>query len=730
MKKRNKRLIFSLGISEIFLLFISSFAIAFILSDNLTSAQAGLPTQTPGLGSKTIDFNQLIKTNPEAAWSTNPQTGEISKDSLGTGFYNSAFPGFAQNIPNTQANLGFYKLPAVGTGATSFFTAHLIEGVFWGGVLALGIKYIGPMLGLSEEASNAAALAAFGGIVAGKAAYGLFGTATPGVSSGGLLGSGLGPWGATGIGVLVAVAIFVLTYKSEKKKLVNFQCLPYEPPLGGADCEKCNKDPFRPCSEYRCRALGQACQLLNPGTGQEKCAWVNPKDVNSPTIQPWIDVLKPFNLKYIPDNTIRPPNRGVKIVNEGGSCLRPYTPLEFGITTNEPSQCKVDYIMKNKLDEMEFFFGGSNYYLYNHTQKMKLPGPDNSSAGALAPELENNGIFGLFVRCRDANGNENVDAFVFNFCVDPSPDTTPPIIEGTNIVNNGFIGKKTESVPIEVYVNEPAECKWSRISKPYEDMENTMGCATQTYQINANLNYACTGNLSITDKGKGSENKFYFRCKDQPNKPESERNVMVQSKELTLRGSDELNILGIEPNGTIMGNTTTVPVNLIVKTGNGAEEGKATCYFSATGKKDTYITMFETNNYIHKQSLDLVKGNYEYFFRCIDAAGNTDEDKTSFSVFVDEDMPKVTRAYRDTDALKIVTNENARCVYNLKDCNYEIKDAMANGLSLLYSNPSIQNNHFAEWKENTVYHIKCEDFYGNKPVGTECSIIVKSVDLK
>jgi len=33
-----------------------------------------------------------------------------------------------------------------------------MQGVFWGGVLALGIKYIGPMLGLSDEASNAAAL--------------------------------------------------------------------------------------------------------------------------------------------------------------------------------------------------------------------------------------------------------------------------------------------------------------------------------------------------------------------------------------------------------------------------------------------------------------------------------------------------------------------------------------------------------------------------------------------
>ena len=41
---------------------------------------------------------------------------------------------------------------------------------------------------------------------------------------------------------------FVLLYKKESKKLISFQCLPFEPPIGGSKCEECNKDPFRPCS--------------------------------------------------------------------------------------------------------------------------------------------------------------------------------------------------------------------------------------------------------------------------------------------------------------------------------------------------------------------------------------------------------------------------------------------------------------------------------------------------
>lgn len=622
-----------------------------------------------------------------------------------------------------DANLGITKLPIDFTGsvAGNFFVAHLVEGVVWGGVLALGIKFLGPTLGLSEEQSNAAAIAAFAGIVGAKGLYGLFGSQgyaanTPFLSS----VFGTVP-GAFLTGGLIAFAIFAALYKTQKKKLVSFQCLPFEPPLGGAHCEDCNKDPFRPCSEYRCKSLGQACQLLNPGTGEERCAWVNPKDVNSPTIQSWTDALKPSELAYVPDNTIRPPNRGVKIVRGKNECIQPFTALEFGITTNEPSQCKIDYILKNKLDDMQFFFGGSNYYRYNHTQKMKLPGPDNAS-GDLAPELENDGTFSLFTRCRDANGNENVDAFVFNFCVDPSPDTTPPIIEGTSINSGSPVRFNSEQVPIELYTNEPAECKWSRISKSYEDMENAMKCDTQTFQINADLNYVCRGNL--TGIKNNEENKFYFRCKDQPGKPESDRNVNVQSYELVLKGSQPLNILNVGPNGTISSSTATVPVDLKVRTDDGAEEGKSICYFSNTGQPDSFIAMFETNSFEHRQSLDFVSGKYKYFFRCVDLGGNSAETSTEFNVLVDKEAPKVTRAYRD-EGLKIVTNEDAECAYSLKNCNYNFEE----GLPMIYSNPSNKRNHFAEWKANSVYYIKCQDLYENRPSPNECSIVVNAIEL-
>ena len=719
---------------EIALLLISSFAIAFVLEENLVNAQAVNPVQTAPVvelsAEEILSLGKEGYTSVYKAWQTRDSSqlfvqykegGELAqfvKDPATKNWITA--PGGAAGA-NQQVNLGLYKGDLgglLGSGSGSFFFAHLIEGLVWGGVVALAIKFIGPLLGLDEKAADATALAAFSGIVAGKGLYGLIGP--DGVVG---LTKTVAGWSSTLFGGLVALGVFIATYSKEKKKLVKFDCLPFEPPLGGAKCEECNKDPFRPCSEYRCRSLGQACQLLNPGTNEERCAWVNRNDINSPIIEPWKDALKPKeeNLKYAPDNAIRPPNRGVKIVKGNDGCLKAFTKLEFGITTNEPAQCKIDYNPNKTFNEMEFFVGGSNYYRYNHTEKMRLPAPDTGE-GNVAPELKNDGTFSLFVQCQDANENKNVDKFVFNFCVDKSPDTTAPIIEGTSIRSGGFVRFKAETVPIEVYVNEPAECKWSREPKGYDQMENKMSCATEAFQINANLNYVCNGNLmGIKDQ---EDNKFYFKCKDKPEKPDKERNVMTQSHELILKGSRPLNIMDIGPRGAIFGKTSTISVPLTVKTEDGAEEGKAICYFSNTGKSESYIAMFETNAFEHKQNLDLIKGSYKYFFRCIDAGSNSAENSTEFRVEIDQDAPLITRAYRE-NALKIVTNEDAECVYDLKSCNYDFDD----GLKMDYSNPSIRNNHFAEWKANGVYYIKCSDLNGNKPLPNECNIIVKAIEV-
>ncbi len=601
-----------------------------------------------------------------------------------------------------------YTIPGIGYVIKNFFVGNLVGGLVWSGVVVGAIQLLAPLLGADSKLTNALSVAAFAGIMSGKIAFGVFG-------KGGFAGTAMTPLQGGLIGVGIAVVVFVLLYKKESQKVVSLQCEPWEAPLKGLDCEKCNQDPLRSCSEYRCKSLGQACEIVNAGTSNEQCTWVSRNDVSSPIIVPWLNALS-VDHKYT-DMQGRPPSRGTKIVRTDQNCIRPFTALEFGLSTNEPSQCKIDVTSNRTFDEMQFYFGESNLYAYNHTQKLRLPSAD--SVNVESPELPQGGIYAFNVRCRDANGNPNDDVFVFEICVDESPDTTPPVIEATSIFGGGAVQFGAQSVPLTVFVNEPAECKWSIQDKTYDLMENTFSCSTHVYQQNAQQLYPCTGNLTgIKD---ASENDYYFRCKDQPLKPENERNVNVQGYKFTLKGTQTLSITHAGPNGTITGNTDVVPVDLTVRTDDGADEGKAVCYFSSNGEQGSFVTMFETNSFEHKQTLTLTSGTYNYYLRCVDAGGNAAETSTSFTVKLDRQAPLITRAYKEgPDALKIITDEDAQCVYSLQSCNYNLNE----GIAMKLLSIDDRRTYAAEWKAGQKYYIKCADNYNNQPSPNSCTIVL------
>lgn len=728
---------------QIFLLISVSFSFSFLIGNNLTSAKVfWVDSKTlkiqdgdvnpPPAGVKTYSNSADALSAEQTMYNTGGQdktalpTGTGTQGDKKTGSQSgTGLSGLVTNIYSGEA----------GVETIGAWVGPLIAGLAWGLTLAGAVQLVGGLLGLDQKTTNSLSLAVavgstFGGIVSSLVSnYGTGAVAAVGKTAatpGTFLGYSSTTWGAVA-GIGAAVIVFVLLYKKEKQKYVSFTCLPYEPPLGGAKCEQCNKDPFRPCSEYRCRSLGQACQLLNKGqAGKETCAWINPKDVTSPTIAPWNEVLYPVNLKYVSDTNIRPPALGVKIVSPvSGGCLPAFTPLKFGITTNEPAQCKIDYNHTANFDAMQYDFGESNYYEYNHTQMMRLPSPSTDTNLSGSPLLQNDGTFSLYVRCRDANGNANVDEYAMSFCIDKSPDTTPPVIEQTSISSGSPVRYAVDSVPISVYVNEPADCKWSQQDKSYSDMENNMSCAGSATEFNSDFLYACSGNL--TGVKNQATNTYYFRCKDQPTKTEADRNTMAQSYKLDLRGSQPLNIISVAPNETIRGSTSAVDVNLTLETSNGANEGTAVCYFSTNENNlDSYIPMFNSNSYQHEQTLSLGTGNYTYYFRCIDAGGNTDKNKTSFNVLVDKTAPAITRIYHDGDSLKLVTNEDAECAYSLNSCNFNFDE----GIKMLYNPSTDKEQSFAEWKPTSVYYIKCQDTLGNQPDPNKCSVIADAVELK
>ncbi len=623
------------------------------------------------------------------------------------------------------------KLPLLGEIPVMGGLGYILEGLAWGLGVAGLIQLIGGLAGMESKAINSASIAA---IIGG----GVKGAVSAIIGKGGLITKDLGLamktkglwWKYTphAAGIVAAIIVFGLMDQGESKKVVNFKCNPWEAPTGGSDCEKCN-DGLYPCTEYRCKSLGQACELLNPGTGEEACVWVNPKDVNSPIIETWDKVLTKDH-KYDPNTAIRPPDRGVKILYEKSNdgCIKAFTPLSFGITLNEPAQCKIDYNRTAKYEDMNYYFGGSNIYKYNHTQVMRLPGPD--AVNAEAPELKNDGNYNLYVRCQDANGNSNDDLFVFSFCVERGPDVTPPKIEGTSISNGMPIQYGLNQTKLEVYVNEPSECKWSKTDQDYEAMEHSFDCASHVYEMNNLMLYKCEGIL--TDLEDRKDNVFYFRCKDQPwltGEKQVDRNVNVESYKFILKGTQPLNIVNVKPNETITGYSTLATVNLEVETEAGYNLGDSWCSYycisvgeEASVSEDRWIQMFETGTNIHKQRLDLPADEYICEFQCVDLGGNAAYSNTTFKVEIDEEAPKVVRVYQDSGKLKIITDEKSICSYSTnkeKECSFDIDE----GTNMPYAN---SKEHFADWEEGKTYYVKCKDSNERQPLPNECSIVVRA----
>ncbi|MCR4323343.1 MAG: hypothetical protein NUV37_00015 [Nanoarchaeota archaeon] len=719
MKLNNKRAAASI---QLVILIASLFAFAFIIGGADVVSAEDKPT-TPG----TTDG----QTSPERAWVWRAETNTWNElGASGTEKAAEAVTTGTQVLTSAQSLLG-KKSPAEKTTSTakdeletatddykdasgegSSGTSSLgglagllgAEGIFGGlinafsyAALAYGIgQMLGGAFGLDDNNTNALSSALGLGVFAGQMA------STLGASAG----------LSFGIGAVVALAVFLLMYKNYEIVIVQFDCMPWQAPTGGNSCEVCN-DPDLPCSEYRCRSLGQNCELVNSGTEEEKCVNVNPYDVDPPIITPNLQALTSGH-RYA-DVKNSPPGPGFKIVNMNSSdgCLKAFTPLKFGVDTNEPALCKIDYNHTLGMDDMSSYMGGTNMYLYNHTEVFSLPGAkafENSSF-----ILENGGYLNFFIRCQDKNGNENSAEYNVRFCMDPTPDTTAPKIKATSILNGGCVAENTDSAIVEFYTDEPASCSWSHTDQSYENMYETMNCSMNLYKLNAEQLYTCKANLT----GIARDNTdFYVRCKDQPGMPDNDRNKNEQSFKFSLHGSTALKMNNLQPNGTIFGAVSPAPVELYAETLFGCDEGKSICFYSKTGNLNDYLMFFDTNkdDGVHTQRQDVVAGNQKYYVKCVDSGGNVAEDNITFNIEIDTTAPVIARVYEENSMLKIVTIRDSQCSYTMDDCDFTFEE----GTEMPYANST---THVAEWKNDETYYIKCRDEFRNE--NADCSIVVR-----
>lgn len=766
---------------QIILLIVSVVAISYAIGSGVGVVSAkGDETANESNGDEAApDFSDInvplrsnvnIPVNPNLQIDNTQSFGLMEASSLAGPF----LQGYAYLKPKpvippgtlTPAEIAAAKAAAAGTTETVIVTTlteaeaakavaalnpwkgFILKTAAWATVLYFGIRFIGSQITDDvniQRGFNTAAAGASIGFTAGRiatqivmkkiaeqvAAEMIKSSVTAAVAQATVI-NGLGPlagfiampgfgWMMAGAGIIISLLFF----KNERYQQITYQCNAWQPQTGGDDCELCNNQGLLPCTDYQCRSLGQGCELINQGTGNEKCVWVNPNDIKYPIIETWDDALLNEKYRYSPADAIAPPDRGAFIKYQSSDgCVPAFTPLSFGVSLDEPARCKISPIRTNSFEGMGSLFLSGGMADYNHSFSLSMP--SSSSLTSENITIENDGNFDLYVRCEDKNGNSNPANFVFKYCVDEEPDYTNPLIVFADPVNGKPVSHNTESLEAMFYINEPAECRWSHLDQDYENMENTMSCATSVMEMNAYMLYPCE--TTLTGLQNNVENKFYVKCKDQPSSTEL-RNTNTESYEYILIGTELLILNWVTPNNTLVkGPTSSVKVTIEAKTSAGYDDGISLCYYSETGEEGSYVQFYDTNSFEHSQDLWVSQGSYDFYIKCVDLGGNADTATINFDVETDTAAPIIVRVYREGDYLKLITDEEAECRYGTSSnvgCDYNFEEGT---LMFIIDNDL---EHYADWKSNVNFYIKCGEIRegGIYPPQNECSLIVRPFDI-
>ncbi|MFQ5531295.1 MAG: hypothetical protein ACE5ES_01625, partial [Candidatus Nanoarchaeia archaeon] len=549
--------------------------------------------------------------------------------------------------------------------------------------------------------------------------------------SGGLSGFAFGPaliWAIIVI-IIIAIILKLIGCGEKREDPAGFQCRAWEPPSGGEDCNLCNGNDLRPCTEYRCKSLGAACEFVDADTSSPKCIWQDPNDVAPPVITPQ---QKGLDEGYEYDNEEScPVNCAHTLTNtqsESG-CIPSFTPVTISIKTDEHARCNFDF--ENKAyEEMDFVLSG--LFTENHTTQVSSPGVltmlqelqniidnyEGTDDEDFFEDLLNRTIddeLNIFIKCMDPNGNINTAPMTINMCLDPEPDLTAPGILSINPKNGGSIKFGIEEQQIQLYTNEPANCRYSTIDQDYSTMEESFVCLNGLNQGSLQ-GWLCTETISELE----DVNTFYIRCQDKPSFPEEERNVNTESFNYTFyKTLNELEIESISPNGTLSFGFEPISIELKVKTSKGANEGVSTCSYSFGDPnigEENFIEFFNTGTNEHSQVFNtLTRGTYNIYVRCEDEAGNIANRETRFTLGIDTSPPRAVRVFHEGDRLQLITNELAECYYALNTCNFN--EDSENAVSMT---TALSTEHSADWQQGNTYHIRCIDVWGNEPNG--CTI--------
>ena len=694
------------------------------LSSSWVAGLVALANPVPGQIAEVEDYSEFLEAagilgGPGVA----PEAGEVEEVD-----YNAV--GMGLGGIGLASTLG--AAYAIGTGAGVGGVSGGISGIMsFFGIGGTTTAAVGSSVGAGSitvgagAAGSTGAMAAFGNVAIGAAIGAVAGSMIAkqlGLSHGGsmLMSAGGAMVGAaagmayfnilsTFIGPLLLVGVFLIVLSlffggDDCSNIeVQFECNPWRAPFGGDDCDECNGNLLKPCSEYRCESLGATCELVNKGTEDEICDNTNPNDVTPPVI------IRQRAAGFEGGN-YEDGDDGFSVVGSESKCVPAYTPLAIGIVTDELAICRFDVDPLKEFEDMDFDLGGSSY-LYNHTAIFPLPDPSHGQSQG----VDWNGELSLFVKCADRNGIISPGLYTIDMCVTEGDDVIAPSIVGVNPQNGGIVGFDIESVDVEFVTGELASCRWSQSDKSYLEMENEMSCEDSFERPSNPLGYVCTDSLPL-GAGNSSDYSYYVRCGDQPwLDDDSERNFASSSFVYSVRKPEKMiEVDWVLPNEDFEVGTVMTTIDLEVGTSGGGDFHF--CSYSFSGY-ETMIEMFETGNgREHSQTFNRPAGNNEIFVECRDETGDSARGSTSFEIVRDSSAPAIARVWQNGGRLYILTNEDSECVFSDVGCGFawDVGTNIGDG-----------KEHIINVIQGHTYFVRCKDEFGISPPG--CSVTLQAM---
>ncbi|MEK6885790.1 MAG: hypothetical protein AABX17_02385 [Nanoarchaeota archaeon] len=540
---------------------------------------------------------------------------------------------------------------------------------------------------------------------------------------------------ATGVLCPISIALAVLPaiytncigneFKENEYYALEYTCQAWEPPQKG-DCNLCNKD-IRACSENRCKSLGLNCEYYNDKGEPGWCAAID--DTWSAKINPWPEALTEGNMY----SSITSQSFEINSETSENGKVGPWQTLEFGIITDKPATCKIDNKHTASFDEMAVEMireipaysaqeaQGNILGTYHRVALSSYV--DSESSGDATLSLVTGEENNYYIRCENYAGLGNEAEFAVKVIVENAPDLTPPYIKEFSPLDESYLGLGTNSTSVLMYVDEPAECRYSvGVNNNFEQMTGTMSCLTSDSSsvFGKWPCYTALSNLTV------DANTFYFTCKDKPGSEErtvAETRIVNQNPvKYTLNVcSKGLDITSVSPANKIVTGKSPVSLTLEAQTAGCISGGVSTCYyeFSSGGGR---IQFSQTDSTSHKQIFDsLASSEHNITIYCEDEAGNNDQTSILVKVELDNAEPKVLKAFQSGENLAVVTNENTVCKYMTNStlgCSFNYDTDKSETMT------GTANYHYATWVKNLNYYIKCKDEFGNQ--NFDCGIRLRT----